>query len=392
MKYLLLLNIILFGFYISVAAQTKAELEAKRNKTLNEIKYVDELLRSTEKKKNESLNSIAIIKNKVNLRESVIKEMNNEISLTNERIELNNIAIEMMEEDLVELKSDYTKAIVNSYKCKKENRDLFYILSAKNFNQSYKRFKYLKQMAIFRRNQAEVILELKRQVETTKGKLKNDLDKISDLKSNEERQKQLLQSEQERKKKMVKSLAGKEKDLKRELDAKRKIAKKIENEIARLIEEERKKDIKSNITPESKLIGENFEESKGKLPWPVEKGVITSHFGIQRNPDLKYLTEENIGIEITGYGKTKARAVFKGEVVKIFAISGANMTVIIRHGKFLSVYANIVNLKVKTGEKVSIKQEIGDVYSDPNENYNCVLKFMIFETKYLDPELWILNN
>ena len=104
----------------------------------------------------------------------------------------------------------------------------------------------------------------------------------------------------------------------------------------------------------------------------------------------KYLTEDNIGIEITSSGKVTARTVFKGEVAKVFSIPGANMTVIVRHGKFLSVYANLVNVKVKAGDNVAVRQNIGDVYSDPKDK-NSVLKFMIFENdkKYLDPESWL---
>lgn len=392
MRYLFLLVILIVCFNIPLSGQTKAELEQKRNKALEEISYVDNLLKTTAKKKNESINAVNILRNKVSLRESVIKGMREEISLITDRIELNTVAIDIMENDLQELKRDYSRAVVNSYKCKKGNPELFYVLSAKDFNQGYKRLKYLKQIAKYRRKQSEVIMELKRQVETSKEKLKNDLYRISDLKFKEELQKGLLQNEQESKRKMVNSLGNKEKQLKMELEEKKKIARKIENEIARLIEEEKKKVIKSGVTPENKLIGENFEENRGRLPWPVEKGIITSHFGIQRNADLKYLTENNIGIEITSSGKIKARTVFQGEIAKVFAISGANMTVIVRHGKYLTVYTNIVNLKVKTGDKVSLKQEIGDVYSDPGDNNNCVLKFMIFETKYLDPETWISKN
>jgi len=190
---------------------------------------------------------------------------------------------------------------------------------------------------------------------------------------------------------MVKSLTKKEIQLKKELDEKKRIAIKIESEIARIIEEERKKAIRADNTPEQKLIGENFVTNKGRLPWPVEKGIITSRFGIHKNAVLKYVEENNIDIEITSSGKISARAVFQGEVAGIFPISGANMTVMIRHGKYFSVYTNIINLKIKKGDKISTKQIIGDVYSDGN---NCVLKFMIFETnaKYLDPEDWIAKN
>ncbi len=317
--------------------------------------------------------------------------MREEIDLLSERIDLNNLAISMMEDDLVRLKDEYAKAVVNSYKSQKGNPELVYILSARDFNQGYKRLKYLQQVTKFRRREAETIIELKSQIESSKQRLEIDLNRISDLKSREEQQKKLLENEQVRKQQMVKSLTNKEKQLQKELEEKKRIARKIEKEINRLIEEESRKKLKSEATPEQKLIGESFAENRGRLPWPVEQGVITSHFGVHPHPVFKYLTEDNIGIEITSSGKMKARSVFQGEVAKVFAISGANMTVIIRHGTYLSVYANIAYVRVKPGDKVVAKQDIGDIYLDPGNGNNSVLKFMIFETnmKYLDPEIWI---
>ena len=393
MKILVLVCLFFSIIFYNLSAQTKAELEQKRNSTLNEINYVDNMLKSTTKKREESMNEIKIIGNKLNLRESVIRGMRDEINLVTERIDLNTDAITMMESDLVELKKDYARAVVNSYKSMKENPELVYILSAKDFNQGYKRLKYLQQITKFRRRESEIIMELKEQIEVTKDRLQNDLDRISVLKSKEEQQRYLLQSEQEKKQQMVKSLSKKERQLKKDLEEKKKIAGKIETEIARLIEAERKKVVKSDNTPEQKLIGENFAENKGRLPWPVEKGIITSQFGIQKHPVLKYVTENNIGIEITSLGKTAVRSVFKGEVAKVFFIEGANMTVIIRHGKYLSVYQNIVDLKVKPGDKVDTKQEIGNVFCETDNGNKSILKFMIFEEKEkLDPESWISKN
>jgi septal ring factor EnvC (AmiA/AmiB activator) len=392
MKISVLFIIMLLCVNQSLLSQTKAELEEKRNKTMGEIDYVDNLLKSTAKEKNESMNAIKIIGNKLNLRESVIRGMRDEISLLTDRINLNTVAIDMMEKDLVALKNDYARAVINSYKTQKANPELVYILSAKDFNQGYKRLKYLQQVTKFRRRESEIIKELKSQIESSKMRLQKDLYKVSDLKTREEQQKILLQNEQGNKQKMVKSLSKKEKQLKIELDEKKRIAKKIEKEIARIIEDERKRAIKSDNTPEQKLIGENFAENKGRLPWPVDKGIITSHFGLQKHPVLKYLTEDNIGVEITSSGKVNARTVFQGEVVKVFAIPGANWTVIVRHGKYLSVYANIVKVRVKQGDKVVIKQDIGDVYSDPGDSNNSTLKFMIYQEKYQDPELWVSKN
>lgn len=370
--------------------QTRAELEAERTKTLEEIAYVDNMLKTTARQKVSGMNEVKILGSKVKMRENVIRSMNDEIALLNERIELNSIAVEMMENDLIMLKEDYSRAILNSYKSKKSYPDLIYILSAKDFNQGYKRLKYLQQVTKYRRNEAELIAELKEHIEDARERLEADLGKISDLKSREETQKVLLQNEQARKQNMIKSLSTKEKQLRQELENKRRIAKRLESEIARIIEEENRRAKITDLTPEQKLIGDNFQENKGRLPWPVERGVITNHFGVHQHPVLKYVTENNYGIEITSSGLARARSVFKGEVTSIFAISGANMTVIIRHGRFYSVYNNLVNIKVKKGDVVNTKQELGEVYKNPGEEGTSTMKFMIFEDKkHLDPEVWI---
>ena len=391
MRYVILLLAISVVFDSNLDGQSRGELEDRRKKTIDEIAYVDNLLKSTSKEKSESMKSLSIISKKLHLREMVLSGMREEIYLLNYRIELNTLTVQMMEEDLIDLKDDYARAVLNSYRSKKGNPELGYILSAKDFNQGYKRLKYLQQVTKFRRREAEIIMELKDQIENSKQKLQADLANVSDLKTKEEYQRVLLQTEKSKKQTMVKSLGRKEKQLTNELDEKKKIARKIENEIVRLVEEERKRATTSTVTAEQKLVAKNFLENKGKLPWPVEQGIVTSRFGVQKHPEFKYLTEENIGIEITSSGKVGARTVFNGEVAKIFSIPGANMTVIVRHGKYLSVYANLVNVKVKAGDVVAEKQIIGDVFSDPKDSSNSVLKFMIFENekKYLDPETWL---
>ena len=388
-KYLAISLVFLF-ICSFLRAQTKAELEEQRKKALDEINYVDNLLKTTSREKTESLNSLKIINNKLTLRERIITGMREEVDLLEDRIALNKMATVMMEKDMRALRKDYSVAIVNSYKSEKTNADLTYILSARDFNQGYKRLKYLQQAAKFRRNQSEVISEIISQIEITKKKLESDLIRVSDLKSREEQQKGLLEGEQKKSKSMVKSLGNKEKQLQIDLEDKKKAAKKIENEIARLIEEERKKNLKSDVTPEQKLIGDNFSDNKGLLPWPVEKGIITSHFGKQNHPVLKYVTENNIGIEITSSGETAVRSIFKGEVAVVFQVPGENMAIIIKHGKYFSVYENIIKVKVKKGDKVDIRQELGDVYCESGIENKSIMKFMIFnEKEKLDPELWI---
>jgi len=390
MRKLILPAIVLLVINVEVTGQTRKDLEEQREKTLQEISYVDNLLKETSKERKESVNELNMISRKLNLRESVVKGLQDEISLLNDRIALNNIAIEMMESDLKVLKKDYEIALLSSYRSSKASNRIAYILSAKDFNQGYKRLKYLQQVTKFRRQESEIIMELKDEIEISKRKMEQDLSKISQLKSREEQQKYLLQQEKNKQQKIVKTLSSKESQLKKELEEKKRIAKMIEREINKLIDEERKKSATAELSPELKVLSDNFFENRGMLPWPVDQGVITSRFGLQKHPVLKYVTEKNIDIEITSSGVTPVKSVFRGEVVKVFSIRGANMAVIIKHGKYYTVYLNIIEVKVKVGDKVQTGQLLGRVFNDKDDGDKAVLKFMISEEKdYLDPELWI---
>ena len=390
MKRIFISALLFIGMLLAADCQTKKDLEEQRRKTLEEISYVDDLLKETAKEKKESLTELNIIGKKLNLRESVVRGLQEEILLLTNRIDLNNLAINMMESDLKILRQDYEKAVLSSFRSSKGNKEIGYILSAKDFNQGYKRVKYLQQITKFRRQESEIIQELKSEIEISKKKMEEDLGRISELKTREEQQKYLLQGEQNRQQKIVKSLGSKETQLQRELEEKKRVARRIENEIAKIIDEERKRKEIADLSPEQKLISNDFYENKGRLPWPVERGVITGHFGVQKHAVLKYVTEDNIDIEITSSGLTPVRSIFRGEVARVFSIRGANWAVMISHGKYFTVYLNIVNVKVKKGDKVDTKQEIGNVFIDSENGEKAILKFMVFENKdKLDPELWI---
>ncbi len=390
MRKWLVLLILLGSLVYNADAQSRKELEDERRKTLEEIAYMDNLLKTTSREKSESLNELKIIGRKLNLRESVLKGLQDEIGLLTERIELNNLAVEMMESDLILLKKDYEKAVMSTYRSSKGNREIGFVLSASDFNQGYKRLKYLQQVTKYRRAQSEIIMELKSEIEISRKKMEEDLVRMSELKTREEQQKYLLQSEQSNQQKVVKSLSNKEKQLQRELEEKRRVARRIESELSKIMAEEKRKAGTTDMTPEMRLISDNFQENKGRLPWPVERGIITSHFGVHNHPVLKYVRENNTDIEITSSGPEPVRAVFKGTVARVFSITGANMSIIVKHGRFYTVYSNLVNVQVKQGDNVDTKQVLGTVFSDSSKGNTSVLKFMITEeTVNLDPELWI---
>ena len=374
-------------------AQSRAELEDMRKKNLQEIEYVDRMLKTTSTQKSENLNELKVIGKKLNLREKLINEYGQEISLLEYRISLNRLGTEMMEADLSELKKEYARSIISAYKASKGTPTVAFILSSTDFNQGYKRLKYIQQVARYRRKETGTIETMFNELQSTRTRLERDRKNINDLKNKEVRQKKILGEEQDKKERLITTLSKKEKQLKQELDDKRRIAKQIEKEIERLIEEERQRSQTVPMSAEMKIIGESFGENRGRLPWPVDRGIITSHFGLQQHQVLKNVTEDNIGIEITSGGATVAKSVFNGQVVRVFAISGANVAVIVRHGKFLTVYQNLINVKVKAGDNITLGQAIGDVYVDNTEGGKAVIKFMVYEEKKkLDPEQWLIKK
>lgn len=374
-------------------SQTRAELEEMRRKNLEEIEYVDRLLKNTSTQKTENINELRVIGKKLDLREKLINEYGQEISLLEYRISLNRSAGEMLEEDLENMKKEYAKSIESAYKATKGTPALAFILSSTDFNQGYKRLKYIQQVARYRRRESETIETIYNELKETRERLEKDRRNVTDLRSKEQRQKDILREEKNRKESLVSSLGKKEQQLQQDLQEKRRIAKEIEEEIERIIEEERNKATTPSMTEEMRNIGDSFEESKGRLPWPVERGIITSHFGLQPHPVLKNVTEDNIGIEITTNGQTAARAVYRGDVMRVFSISGANMAVILRHGKYLTVYQNLINVRIKAGDSVSTGQELGQVFVDTKEGNKAVIKFMVYEEKKkLDPEQWLLKK
>jgi septal ring factor EnvC (AmiA/AmiB activator) len=192
-------------------------------------------------------------------------------------------------------------------------------------------------------------------------------------------------------------LQQKEKDLKKKLENQRKAELRLQQEIERVIADEAKKASRKSsketgfvMTSEEKVLSGDFNNNRGKFPWPVQRGLITDHFGEHPHAVLKYVVVRNSGIDITTQANAKARAIFKGEVTKVVAIPGGNMAVIIRHGNYLTVYSNLSEVFVKAGQKVDIKEDIGSIFTDQDEDNKTVLKFQLWrENTKLDPEDWL---
>jgi septal ring factor EnvC (AmiA/AmiB activator) len=388
-----MLYVVLLVMVLPCIGQSREELEKQKAETIADIQKARDLLEQTARTRKNNLNRVNILNSGIQSRVeliSVYEREINQLALDMEEIE---VQIGKLQEQINTGKKEYV-AIVRSVYFNHTNEDkMMYLLASESLNQFYQRVKYMKYLTNYRERKVKEIESLMVQLNQEKDKLNQArAEKLSMLEVKEE-ERRMLSREREQKRSLINRLAQDESRLRKELKEKQRIKDELESEIRRAIEEEARKSANNSIygtlTPEQRLVGSNFSQNKGRLPWPVEKGIVTAKFGVIDHPVLKGVKINNNGVDITSTPGTKARAVFDGEVSRIFAILGANYTVIIMHGEYLSVYQNLVDLKVKAGDKVTAKQPIGTIYNDSEEGAS-ILHFQVWKERDIqNPELWI---
>lgn len=387
-RYIAFLICLLAG--LAVQAQSIEALKAQKEKTAKEISYTNKLLSETGKSTQASLNKLSLIGQQIELRHKMIDSYNSELSILEQSILDNIEIIQILEADLEKIKQDYAALLQQTYRNMGSVNQLLFVLSSESFNQAYKRLLYTRQLAQFRQQQAKLIQEIQAIM----------IKKVDDLSTRKTQQSQVLNQkmseftqlnqEKEEQSKYYSQLKTKERELRALLDKQRAIEQNLQNEIEKLIAEEARKNKSTPITTEERTLADNFEKNKGHFPWPTQQGVITDRFGEHAHPVMKNLIIRNNGVDITTNPGEKARSIFNGTVSKVFLVPGSNSAVIIRHGHYISVYANLREVYVKQGDVVKTKQDIGLIFSDKEENNKTVLKFQIWRDNVkLNPEDWI---
>ncbi len=394
MKTLVITGIFLI-FQSLCFAQSLTDLQKKKSDAAREIEYTTKLLDDAQKSEKVSLNKLRLLNSEINQRNDVISNINDEIILYQGFIDDNSLSVEMLIEDLEKLRKEYAELIRAAYRNKNATDKVMYFLSAEDFNQAYRRFLYMKQYTSYRQKQAETIQAIEKVLNEQVARLELQKQTRQQLIDENLKETQKLEVAKIRQNQEIQKLKSQQRDLNEKLRQQRREEQQLENEIQKIIEEEARKNravgaSEFALTPEEKLIGTNFEQNKKRLPWPVERGIITEHFGIHSHPVLNNVQIRNNGISISTETGAKVRAIFNGEVTRVFGITGGNTAVIIRHGNYLTVYSNLREVIVKKGDKVSTKQNIGTVFTDAEDGNKSILKFQIWrENQKLDPEEWI---
>ena len=394
-----------FFLFTSALAQPdkRKELEMKRQNVLEEIKQINSLLFKTRGEKKSVLTEVEDLDQRIKARENLIRITNQQANLLTREISNNLSKMDLLREELKILKEDYANMIKKSYKSKSQQSRIMFLLSADNFLQAYKRLQYMKQYTKHRKKQGESIKEKTALLQTLNTDLIGQKKQKQVLIDENKIEKAQLTKEKKNQEVLIASLkkdeskfASQVRSKQREADA---IDKKIDAIIRAAIAESNKGKVTTSavktktatfaLTPEAKALATSFTNNKGKLFWPVEKGVVTRRYGNKRHPQLPNVTTYSSGVEITTENGAKARTVFEGTVLQIQQIKGANQAVYIRHGNYITVYNNLHKLVVKKGDKVTTKQQIGTVFTN-SLTKKTVLKFLVYKDgKRLNPADWI---
>ncbi len=422
--YLLASIIVLFVLALmplnSVFSQSKKELQKQRDELNSQIELTKRLIKDSEKQQKSTTAQVQMLGEQMALREKLLNNINGDIKQIDGEITTKSGDIKKLKTQVEGMKKEYAKMVYNAYRNRSSYDKMMYVFAADDFHQGYKRFKMTQRYADARKRQAEIITGTQREIEQNVLLLESDRKEKERLATKKEQEKKEIEQNKQTQQSKLAELKGEETKL-REQQKKQQVDRdKLTNKIQQIIAEEIRKEEerkraeaakkagtttpkdndavatgKTNATielaPETKLINADFEKNKGLLPWPVSSGIITSRFGRHPHASLAQVEVNNNGVDFATESGAYAMAVFSGKVTSVFSIAGAGQNVIVTHGSYKTVYSGLKDVNVKVGDTVEVRQKIGAVLSDGDEN---TLHFEVWKVestggKAQNPELWI---
>ena len=374
---------------LSVNAQkSKAQLQKEKQENLEKIKEVEKIIAETTTKKKNTLGELNALNARIREQEKLVRAIRGEVVILDSEIGENNDIIRALESDLQNLRKEYALMLYAAQKANNSTSRLTFLFSSESFDQLMMRLRYMNQYGETRKLQAEQILKVQAELSAHVAEIKVKRDEKNKLYEEQAGANKNLVDLKQKQNQVVRSLAREEKKLRKDLDDTKKAVARLDKLIDDIIREEMER-ARANSS-ETLTLSNSFEENKAKFLWPVSSGFVSQKFGRQNHPVLKGIVQQNNGVNIQTTQNEKVKSIFEGEVRRVAFIQGLGSTVIIKHGEYLTVYAGLKEVFVRTGQKVTTNQEIGRVFS--NNDGVSELRFQIFKnTTALDPEAWIKN-
>ena len=399
---LLLMALLLAGG--GYAQRTKEALEAEIKSLQKDIETANKLLKETSKNKEVTLNQVSLMDKKIKDRQKLINAYNEQIKGLDKSIKKGEGNIKKLNGELNTLHNEYSQMVVFAYRNKDRYNQLEFLFSSEDFNQAVRRRRYIQQFADARKTKIDQIVSTRKKVTGEVDAFRKNREEQARLLEEEKAQQEELKKEKAELNAQVAALKKKEGSLQQNIKDKQAQAKKFQKEIDKIIAEEIRKANEKNakagnagktgkagiaLTPREKALSTSFSANKGKFPWPVERGVVSSTFGKHQSAVSDKVFITNNGIDIATSENARARAIFEGEVVSVVKPSASNMAVIIRHGDYFTVYSQMDEVFVKKGDQVKTKQDLGKVHTDRTEG-KTELHFELRQgTECLNPGHWL---
>jgi septal ring factor EnvC (AmiA/AmiB activator) len=392
---------------LALNAQNRAGLEKKRDALDKQIKQTSALIDQAHSQQKNTAQQVQLLEAQIRQRQELINTMNSEVVRVDQEIQDTRGTVRDLESELAELKEEYARMIQFAYMNRSSYDRLSYIFAAESFNQAFKRSRYLEQLAQQRQQQAGLIAAKQDSLNSKATVLEARKRDKTNLLDRQLTEAQKLTTDKKGQQQALDGLKKEEGRLKAELNKQEKQRKELASAIRKSIEAEIAKStkpasgsstakaggaLKLELTPEAKVLSTDFENNKGKLPWPVDKGTITSSFGKQPHPVLKGITIENNGLDIGCVPGAAIRAVFRGEVSSVIVIPGAGKAVVLNHGAYRTVYSNLRDVSVSKGQQVDTKQQVGTAMTEDGASTAHIEVWRITsdgQLQKVDPAAWI---
>jgi septal ring factor EnvC (AmiA/AmiB activator) len=378
------------------AQSKKDKLQQEKSAAQKRINEVQQILEQTSVKRKTSTGQLNALSKQIEAHSTLINSISAELNFLQSQITQDNVVINALENDLVNLKKEYGAMVYAAYKSHNSYDKLTFLFSSKTFNQLVMRLKYMEQYSKARKAQVRLIGQVKEKLVAERKGLEERRAERSSLLAEQQSKNQKLLTLRKQENKMLGELKSRESELKKEIAQKKDDVARLEKMIASIISAE----IKKTATAENKSpaveidlsnITASFEKNKANLPWPVNSGFISEHFGTHPHPVYKRIKVPNDGVNIQTKQNEKVRAVFKGTVKKVAVIPGMKYVVIVQHGNYFTVYARLREVSVKMGQEIEINDEIGEVNTD--KDGVTEIQFQVWKnTTKLDPELWLAKR
>lgn len=390
-RILCILAFLVCGLSVTMG-QTIDELNAQIKKAEEAIAKNEKLLKSISDSKKSNETEIKLLKQKIKNRESIIANYKKQIDILSDSISLKESNVDTLQGEISRLKGEYASMARELYKNQLVGAPLHFIFSAEDVSVATQRMNLLARYNRALKDKTQEIADKSSTVEQEIGVLGEKKSELDQLRSQQQKELKTLEKERKQLDAAAKKLKQREKEIEKEQKKRKQEMEEAQKSIKKIMDEEAKKNKKKMSDEERKALAlknSKFEQNKGKMIMPVEGGVIVEQFGLHEHHAHKHITVNNTGIEIAASAGADVHNIFEGTVSRVTVIPGLNYCVMVKHGDYFTLYANLASVCVGKDEVVTAGSKVGSLATNDNPDDHQLHFELWYMTIRQDPEPWL---